>query len=184
VSRPRVLGLDTSLTATGLASSCGWLDTVGQDKITTLALPRRIRAVDALTAKILTLVGEPDLVVIETPAFSRSGAGSLERHALWWLVVRALHKREIPVAEVFARTRMRYATGKGSASKSAIVDAVARRWPQYETGGDDNLADAVVLMAIGMDGLGYPLAPMPATHRAALKAVSWPEIPGQSSTVD
>lgn len=115
------------------------------------------------------------MVCIELPAFSRAGGGTLERSSLWWLVARSLRRREVPVAEVFAQQRMTYATGKGSAGKGAIVDAVARRWPQFETGGDDNLADAAVLAAMGADRLGHPLAPMPLTHRKALDKVRWPE---------
>jgi crossover junction endodeoxyribonuclease RuvC len=80
----------------------------------------------------------------------------------------------IPVVEVNSSSRMRYATSKGAASKGAIIDAVARRLPMFETKGDENLADAAILCAMGRDHLGEPLAPMPATHRAALGAVKWP----------
>lgn len=173
---PRVVGLDISLTGTGVASSRGWADTVGRADITRLPLLQRIDAVDQLADAILEMVpGRPDLVVVEVPAFSRTGGGSLERSALWWQVVRALAHRGAPLAPVHNNTRMRYATGKGLASKSAIIDAVARRFPMFETGGDDNLADAVVLAAMGADWLGHPLAPLPKTHRQALEAVAWPE---------
>jgi Holliday junction resolvasome RuvABC endonuclease subunit len=175
---PCVVGIDASLTATGLASTAGWCDTVGLKNVTTLPLAARLAVVDQLAEQILTAVGTPDLAVIEVPAFSRSGAGTLERSALWWAVVRSLHRRDIPVAEVFTGTRMRYATGKGSAAKTAIVDAVARRLPMFATGGDDNRCDAVVLCAMGADHLGHPLAVMPATHRAALAAVDWPVVAG------
>lgn len=175
---PEVIGLDLSLTGSGIASSLGWCDVVGQKDVTTKPLDARLAIIDDLAERILTLTARPDLVVIEQPAFSRAGAGSIERHALWWLVVRALRRREVPVAEVTARGRMRYATGKGAATKSAVVDASARRWPAFETGGNDNLADAVVLCAMGCDRLGVPLAVMPQTHRAALDAVAWPEVHG------
>lgn len=174
--KPNVVGLDLSLTASGVASSAGWCKVVGKDGVTTLPLLDRLRIVDHLTFSILDLVGTPDLVVVEVPAFSRASTGALERSALWWNVAHALAGREVPLAEVFNNTRMRYATGRGTASKSMVVDAVARRWPMYTTGGDDNLADAVVLCAMGMDHLGHPLAAMPATHRAALGAVVWPEL--------
>lgn len=171
---PRVVGLDISLTATGIASSTGWCQVIGRTDVTKLPLRERLHAVDELAAAVLDLVARPDLVVVEVPAYSRSGGGVLERSALWWRVVRSLATRGIPVAEVYPRTRMRYATGKGQAAKTAIVDAAARRWPAYETGGDDNLADAIVLAAMGCDHLGHPLARVPATHRTALDAVIWP----------
>ncbi len=174
----KVIGLDLSLTGSGIASNLGWCDVVGQKDITTMPLDGRLHAVDRLAEQILTLTQQPDLVVIEQPAFSRAGAGSVERHALWWLVVRSLRSREVPVAEVTARGRIRYATGKGAGTKNVVVDAVARRFPHFETRGNDNLCDAVVLAAMGADHLGAPLAAMPATHRAALDAVRWPDLVG------
>lgn len=172
---PVVIGIDPSLTGSGIASSNGWCERVGLPDVTTKSLGERIVAVDYLVNQVITLVARPALVCIEVPAFSRAGGGALERGSLWWLIARRLHRDEIPVAEIFNGQRMRYATGKGAASKGAIVDAVARRWPQFETGGDDNLADAAVLAAMGADRLGVPLAPMPATHRKALEAVRWPD---------
>lgn len=176
MSTSHVIGLDLSLTGSGVASSAGWCEVVGQKDVTTQPLDRRLAIIDDLADRILTLVRSPQLVVIEQPAFSRAGAGSIERHALWWLIVRALRGRDVPVAEVTARGRMRYATGKGAATKSAVVDAVARRWSSFETGGNDNLADSVVLCAMGCDHLGSPLAAVPQTHRAALDAVKWPDL--------
>lgn len=175
MNNPTVIGLDLSLTGSGVASSNGWCERVGLPDITTKSLGERIVAVDTIVNQVILLVGQPALVCVEVPAFSRSGGGALERGGLWWQVVRRLLRAEIPVAEVFNQHRMRYATGKGSASKGAIIDAVARRWPMFETGGDDNLADAAVLAALGADRLGCPLAPMPVTHRKALDDVRWPE---------
>ncbi|MFG3639105.1 hypothetical protein ACGF3C_02375 [Micromonospora sp. NPDC047762] len=176
----KVIGLDLSLTATGIASNLGWCQTIGETGITTLPLDQRLDAIERLNRDILTTIGGgpgnwPDLVAIEIPAFSRSGAGSHERSALWWRVVRSLRDREIPVAEVAIQQRMRYATGKGSASKGAVIDAVARRLPMFATGGDDNCADAAILAAMAADHLGQPMAVMPAAHRRALDAVQWPD---------
>jgi hypothetical protein len=74
--------------------------------------------------------------------------------------------------------RCTYATGKGAASKEAVVDAVARRWPAWQTEGNNNLADAVVFMAAGRDWLGAPITDMPKTHRAAIDKAVWPTLPG------
>ncbi len=172
----KVIGLDTSLTATGIASSGGWCDTVGRDGITKLPLRQRIDAVDELVDEVLVVAGVADLFVVEAPAFTRSGGGAVERHALYWLLLRRLLRLEGPVALVTTNQRMTYATGKGIASKEAVVDAVARRLPMFETGGDNNLCDAVVLCAMGCDWLGEPLANMPSTHRRALQKVAWPEV--------
>jgi Holliday junction resolvasome RuvABC endonuclease subunit len=170
------LGLDLSLTGSGIASSSGWCKLVGRDGITTLPLAERVQAVQTLAAGIYGMAAGHDLIVIERPAFSRSGGGAVERHALWFLVIEYLLANEHPVAEVGPNSRALYATGKGRAGKSAVVDAVARRLSMFDTGGDDNLCDAAVLAAMGADHLGTPLAVMPAAHRKALDAVKWPQV--------
>lgn len=181
-STPTVLGLDTSLSATGIASSAGWCHTVGytdkKNPITKLNHAARLAAMHTIRRGVIHNIGHPDLVVIETPALSRTGGGSHERGWLWWEVYSYLIDAEIPVALMDPRQRMLYATGKGAATKSAVVDAVARRWPEWATGGDDNQADAVVLMAAGRDWLGHPLAVMPQAHRAAVEKAIWPELMG------
>lgn len=173
---PTAIGLDLSLTGSGIASSAGWCERVGAKDITTMPLDARLDAVDDLVEQIVLLARPAALVVVEVPAFSRAGGGALERSALWWTVVRTLRRCDVPVAEAFNQHRMRYATGRPKADKGAIIDAVARRWPQFETGGDDNLADASVLAAMGADHLGVPLASMPQTHRLALDGITWPEV--------
>lgn len=181
---PTVIGIDTSLTATGVASSLGWCDLVGytdkKNPITKLPHPARIAALTALATDVCSLVGTPDLAVIETPAYTRSGGGAHERGWLWWDIYRRLTSRDVPIALMTPNQRMLYATGKGSGGKGGVIDAVARRWPAFETGGNDNLADAVTLMAAGIDALGHPLAAMPAANRAALNAIAWPQVGGTS----
>lgn len=178
MSAPRVIGADLSLTGTAIASNAGWCDLIGLAGITTLDLPARIDALHKLRDRVLDLVGQPDLVVAEAIAYSRTNGGAAERAWLWFEVTGRLIRRGVEVATVTTGTLKIYATGsgqkKGASTKGAVIDAVARRWPAYETGGDDNLCDAVVLTAMGADHLGHPLAPMPKTHRAALTTV-WPE---------
>lgn len=169
-----VVGLDLSLTATGLASSDGWCALLGEAKVTTLALVERTLAIDRLAMEILKLTGEPDLAVVEAPAFSKSHGGSSERAALRHVVVRSLHHRGVPVVEVKPNVVKLYMTGKGSAGKGDMLEAVIRRLPHYATQGDDNLADAVALAAMGMDHLGVPMVKVPEQHRRALASVDWP----------
>jgi Holliday junction resolvasome RuvABC endonuclease subunit len=173
----KVVGLDISLTGTGIASTAGWCETIGRTGVTNLPLLQRLTAVTDLTNLIVDRAGVPDLVAVELPAFTRTGGGSLERHALWWRIVHRLAiGRSVPVAVVTSDGRCVYATGRGKATKEAIVEAVTRRWPQYATGGNNNACDAIVLAAMGADWLGEPLCPMPASHRRALDKVTWPEV--------
>ncbi|MFJ3699570.1 hypothetical protein ACIPW9_36515 [Streptomyces sp. NPDC090052] len=179
---PTVIGLDTSLTATGIASSRGWCSVIGYTKarakdpgITQLPHPQRITALRALAQDILDEISTPDLVVIELPAPSRSGGGAHERGWLWWHLYNQLHNAQIPIGLLSPNQRALYATGKGNAGKGVVIDAVARRWPDWPTQGDDNAADAVVLMAAGRDWLGYPITPMPQANRAAITKADWPD---------
>ncbi|MFC4122081.1 hypothetical protein [Nonomuraea zeae] len=174
---PRVFGLDLSLTGSGIASSSGWCDVIGRDGITTLPLADRDAAIYQLAHAITAAVTPTaDLVLIEAPAYSRSNGGAHERAGLWWRVVHRLLCWQVPVVEVLPNLRGIYATGKSQPKKTEVVDAVARRWPVWKTDGDDNAADAVVLMAMGLDHLGLPLTGMPVKHRAALDRVAWPEL--------
>lgn len=187
VATPVVVGIDPSLTGTGIASSDGWCELRGYTKarakdpgLTQLPHLQRHEEMAKLARSILDVVGRPDLAVIEAPAFTRSGGGAHERAWLWWELFGALAGRQVPVAVMTPGQRIQYATGKGAGPKGAVIDAASRRWPQYATGGNDNLADAVVLMAAGRDALGYALCPVPQTHHRALGAVRWPRIGGVS----
>lgn len=186
---PTVVGLDHSLTGTGIASSLGWCEVIGwvdgekdpatgvkRPPITKLAHAERRTAMRWVRDGVLEMVGVPDLVVLELPAPSRSGGGAHERAWLWWELHNALTDRGIPVALMTTNQRMLYATGKGNAAKTVVVDAVARRWPDWATEGNDNAADAVVLMAAGRDWLGEPVATVPQTHRKAIEKAVWPDL--------
>jgi crossover junction endodeoxyribonuclease RuvC len=182
----RVLGIDPSLTATGLASSIGWAVTVGRPGHRDDTWPQRLVRINLTAAEVITFVPrDVGLVVIEGPSYSRGADPSaFDRAALWWLIYRGCHLRELPVAVVTAGQLKVYATGKGTAGKGAIIDAVARRWPAYATNGDDNACDAVVLMAMGCDWAGQPLCDMPQTHRRALERVAWPENTNRKDSTD
>lgn len=67
-----------------------------------------------------------------------------------------------------------YATGKGNASKDAVLAAAVKRYPAWDITGND-VADAVVLMAIGSRLLGHPIeASLPQTHLRALDKLALP----------
>lgn len=177
-ARPRVLGLDLSLTGTGIASSLGWCRAVGytaKDPITKLPHPLRLNAMRAVRNDIVHQIGSPNLAVLELPAPSRSGGGAHERAWLWWEIYEYLLANDIPVGLMSIGQLKLYATGKGNADKKVVVDQVARRWPRWETLGNDNCADAVALMAAGLDWLGEPLAVVPKRNGEALAGCQWPD---------
>lgn len=177
---PHVVGIDVSLTATGIADSDGGLNLVGSTGVLGMELYDRINAIDALAAEIVDSVNQrkPELVVVEGIEVARAAKGALvsliDRAWLYLGVVRLLRMFDIGLAVATPASLKVYATGRGNATKNAVIDAVARRLPRFETGGNDNLCDAAVLCAMGCDRRGTPLALLPATHTRALDAVRWP----------
>ena len=169
-----VVGLDLSLTATGIATEAGTevlrTDLRGCERLAWLHEQVILRATGQWAGE-----GRADLVVLEDYAYSRAN----QAHQIGELhgVIRlALHEAEIPVALVAPTARAKYATGKGNAGKAEVLAAAIRRLGYG--GHDDNEADALWLrqMAIDHYGLTLPSAPMPAANREALSKVDWPEI--------
>jgi Holliday junction resolvasome RuvABC endonuclease subunit len=175
-----VTGVDPSLTAAAVAHSEGLnpLLLCGRKGLTvaTNSLPWRALQLDAHADDVVQRIiggGMPALVVIEL--LPRAGTRfDPERGYLWWAIVRDLVGKGVPVLEVSVATIKKYATGKGNASKQAMIEATVRRLPQYETGGDDNLCDALWAMAIGKEMIGEPVVDMPKVNREALAKLVLP----------
>lgn len=173
----KVLGLDLSLTATGVAG-IGWAETLRApaQRVRDAPLDYAHRRLDfyrdALADRYLRGV---QLAVVEGPALGHHNTGT---YALWgqsWLIRHLLWQRGIPYAVVSPTVLKLYATGKGNADKAAVTAAVRGWWPAFD--GDHNAADAAVLAAMGAHHLGYPLWPVPQAQAAALAGVAWPELP-------
>lgn len=173
-----VVGLDLSMTATGLATPTALrtLKTTGRADATLLEMRDRLVG---LATTIGLCVAEAAvgyagaLVVIEAPSFGQQRQrGDHARAGLWWLVVDELLAAGHAVVDVTPAARAKYATGKGNAGKTAVASDAARRYDVAFA--DDNQADAFVLRAMGLHHLDCLLAPVPKTHAVALDAVRWP----------
>ena len=169
-----VVGLDLSLTSTGIAR-------IGEKTWADRIVPRvtSYQRMAFIVSAVADLVSDADLVVVEGPSFGSGAnsrqAGHHERGGLWWLVTYRLWRKAVPFAVVPPATLKRYATGKGNATKDAVLAAAIRRYPAVEFDGNDQ-ADALVLAAMGADHHGRPIAPVPQANRAALGSVTWPAI--------
>jgi len=180
---PRVIGLDTSLTGTGMVrvdrkpTGNTWVSTSRLIKSKSgdgshLFTSRRIKAiVDEISTELDLL---PTLVVIEAPAFSRVGGHNHDRSWLWGKVFDACVDRGIPIIAPTTNQRMQYATGKGQADKDVVLAATIRRYPSAEVT-NNNIADALLLAAIGCRFLGLPIDDVPPTHYIAKKGGNWIE---------
>lgn len=176
----RIIGIDPSLTSTGLAV----IDTedrlvvpvwtVGSSGHRADPWHARHARFRALTAQIIatTDADDADLAVIEAPTLGQGRQGGhLDRHGLWWSIYGALADLHVTVVPVSSATRQKYATGKGNAGKDQVLLAVARRYPHIEVA-NNNEADAVVLAAIGARYLGEPVEDhLPKSHLDAMVKV-------------
>jgi Holliday junction resolvasome RuvABC endonuclease subunit len=179
----KIVGLDLSLTSTGIAVIQG--DDVRLDRVRSVG--RKDATLQQRNTRLGSIVGgliqsltdngtRPDLVVIEGPSYGQHRQGGQhDRAGLWWAVVSVHLDKGVPVVEVPPATRSKYATGKGNAAKDHVLASVVRRYPGVIVDGNDT-ADALVLAAMGARHLGQPIeASLPQANLAAMDAVAWPQ---------
>lgn len=182
-----VVGLDLSLTATGIAQinhpdrpvPSWWTVTVGskppQQRVW-VSVHERIHALAQQILREVTHAG-PNLVVVEGPSLGSGGAGTWDRAGLWWLVYDGLQTAGWAVAVVPPSNVKTYAVGKGNgegASKDDVLLAAARRYKDAPIR-NNNEGDAMVLAAMGARWLGFPVEKsLPQTHLRALAKCQWP----------
>lgn len=172
----RVVGLDLSLTSTGYSDgrTHGVVSTRPDEQLEA-RLDRIIRTV----VQFILTDSQPDLVVIEAPAFSRQGPGHDELSALRIMIRYRLWRLKIPYALVPPTTLKKYITGDGAAVKSEMAACLATQygWDFQDvkvSHGRYDMADGFSLAAMGYDRLGQPIGN--AAYRASLDAVKWPEL--------
>jgi hypothetical protein len=180
--RPLVVGLDTSLTSTGIAGA-DWAEALRPTKLTGHA------RLAWLLEEVTDRVKMADLALIEGPAYAQQlQPGHHERAGLWWQVTQMLWKRGIPYAVVNPHLRTIYATGRANPAqghpkqqRARIAKGMVHTFVVEQLGifcegvGKYDAADAAVLAAIGLDWLGYPTVALPDAQRRALDSVQWPE---------
>lgn len=178
---PRVVGIDLSLTSTGLADSHGTTlrlktsPTSGADA--TWETHRRLRHIAREVTSFVDGYGYDlaDLVVIEGPSLGSSTGQAHTRGGLWWLTIDYILRADgsASILVVPPTTRAMYATGKGNAGKDEVLAAAIKRYPTLNITGND-VGDAVILSAIGARMLGHPIDDLPKTHLRALTKLSLP----------
>lgn len=166
----RVIGIDSSLTGTGLVrvdrKDKDWSAQTQLIKTKTgdgshAFTSRRLKSIIAQITPELEML--PSLVVLEAPALSKVGGHNHDRSWLWGKIFDACMDRRIPIITPTPNQRAQYATGSGNASKDTVLAAVIRRWPQVDIV-DNNIADAMVLAAIGCRVWGHPIDSVTPDH--------------------
>lgn len=189
MSAPVVVGLDLSLTSSGLAvptldTSGRWVD--GATRIRTAGtkdatLGDRHGRLSRIVQQVRDHIpDDAELVVIEGPSYSSKGGSQHDRSGLWWMTINMIRTSGWAVVEVPPSCRIKYALGKGGgaeAGKDNVLAAAVKRYEHMNIVGND-VADAVLLAAMGLDQMGHPPAEVPKAHREALAKVAWPELVG------
>src|SRR4051794_3668552 len=165
-----VVGLDLSLTSTGLATG-GHTEALRPKKL------RGYPRLRALRDGVLEFLGkvQPDLVVVEGPSYGSTGSSFHQLAGLWWFITEAVDATGVPLAVASPSSIKRYATGAGGgakASKDFVLASAVRRFDWFDGGNDE--ADALWACALGYAHLGDPIVEVPKDHQTALAGVEWP----------
>lgn len=187
----RVVALDLSLTATGIAATH---DSTGEPRLACRTVtPRRQPTRTAIDHRRLhetfgaiaaAVTCKPDLVVVEwLPQFTGHGDAALRLAELHGAIKHWMWSRGLVYVDVRPVHLKQYATGKGNATKTEVREAVTARYGRLLHIGTEDEADAVALLASALDSYGQPLAGVPASHRKALAGTTWPDIASERPRV-
>lgn len=169
----RILGIDSSLTATGLArvdiGSYGdgaWnssisVATVGAPKPTKdkskLAMVRRVNALlDQIEA---AFDADVDAVGIEGLAFGARGEGAWVLPWVFGRVIELCEAYDVPLQIVATSARAKFACGKGNADKDTVLAAMIKQFPEADVS-NNNEADALAVAATVCHQRGVPILPV------------------------
>jgi len=166
-----IVGLDLSLTATGMAV----VKPSAQNVVTIKSKGKKDDTLLMRQARLLGIVGTiastilpGSHVAIESAAHGAVSGHHHDRSGLWWMVVQRLIERGCYVYEVAPTQVKKYVTGKGNASKMEVMAAAIKRYPGMDIE-DDNQADAVGLAAFLSRALDQPIdGNLPMANLAAL----------------
>lgn len=180
----RVVALDLSLTGTGIAVTH---DQVGEPRLACRTVTPRRRPTDTVIdhARLHEVFGaiaaavkcKPDLVAIEfLPIVQGTGSVVLRMAELHGAVKHWLWSHQLPYVDINPSHLKQYSTGNGRAKKPEVREQVIARYGRLLHIHTTDEADAVTLLAMALDAYGQPLAEVPATHRKAVAATTWPEL--------
>ncbi|QOC58567.1 RuvC-like resolvase [Mycobacterium phage Lolalove] len=184
----RILGIDTSLTGTGLARID--LEPIEDDNplaayiaaTATVSAPRpgRDKSKRAMARRVNALIEQiewcfqgdekPNAVGIEALAYGAKGAGVWVLPWVFGRTVELCEKYDVPLTVVSTSQRAKFATGKGNASKDQVLLAAAKLFPEVGLT-DNNEADAMVVGAVVCHRLGLPILPVTNYRRDVIEGL-------------
>lgn len=176
-----VVGLDLSLTATGIATPNG-IDVIRvplPPHATEWQRTRRLQSLSALIDRRVRLA-VADVVLIEEFAFAKSDAYAHALGELAGVVKVCFYQRGIPFVMVPLASLKKYATGKGNANKDQMLAAAVRQCPEIE---DNNAADAYFLRQMGLGHYEQHDFVLPEYRKQVLTAIVWPRLEEKGAAV-
>lgn len=167
----RIIGLDLSMTATGMAFP---------DGSTAVIKPRgveyaRLSSIEAQLEHAVRLA-RPDLAVVEDIQGGLKGHSAKVIPMVHAVALLVLMRAGVPYAFVNASTLKAYATGRGGADKTAMTMAAFKRTGREFR--DDNECDAFWLRAAGHAAYGSSVVELPRANVETLRKVVWPFLAG------
>lgn len=165
----RVLGLDLSLTRSGVATEDG-------TRVITYPKMAGMERLDAIAAEVRACASGAGLVVIEGYSYASKGSSVISLGELGGLIRWTLWTLGFPYTEVAPGCAKKFATGSGVAKKPDMLDAARRAG--YKGSNDDNCVDAYWLRQMGLYRLGCADVPATAYRDEAVNKVQWPELEG------
>jgi len=169
---PTVMGIDPSLTSTGIAVISG--GSLYVQNITTKAKGMGRLAFLRDTIMDRVEITKPDIIMLEGYSFASRGRGTFSLGELGGVLRLALYEADQPVHVLSPNSLKLFVTGKGNANKTAVSLALMKRW-KVELDQEDQ-ADATGLALAA----AYHLMPAlePTVPEAQLKALEKSEVLG------
>lgn len=168
MGRVNILGLDLSLTSTGLCH-CG----------ETSAYSTKLRGAARLSDVSLFILDyclnkNIDCVVIEGYSFSSRNSQAHSIGELGGCVRMSLWNNGTPYVDVPPTSRAKFATGKGNAGKTEVISAISSKTGKIFSGsGADDECDAWVLEQMGLTHLGISEYSWTKEQLSSLDKIDW-----------
>lgn len=160
-----IVGLDPSLSSTGIATEDGQGSIVTKPARTLTGQLARLRII---AAEVAGRVPAGALVMIEAPAYSRANTGTHQGAGLWWWLADVLDAKGCALVQVAPTALKKIATSRGNATKPDMRMALFKRAGLDLA--DDNAVDAWWLMMAGRHLLGHAdMVDLPGPQRAAIE---------------
>lgn len=143
------LGLDISLTKTGVVGLSANGKIVLQKLVTSKPMPERFKRFDDILCSIDDCLSNVKLVTIEGYSYGSQGNSLLNICELSGIIKHHLWLRDINFIEVPPATLKKYATGRGNVGKLEMIQAAHDQYGyKFES---DDLCDAYWLAKYGID---------------------------------